>query len=213
MGTNNCFSKMMADVFPNWHCVNMPRLKTWTLFQSRTSIAFTFMEVVTPIWNKLHWIRRTWSVAWPATDIHFMKRSWYPHHSQTIHTGSGKYLTTHSSEEMGYMWWYRALSRKSEQWATRGLWSTCKSQITKIKTVILSIYLVFSEPGVCDSQVYCAALFLKFCVALDKRLQRLKGGGSIKHGSTVTNTHKDLLRGIITTDVIKYWDAAGTGPP
>jgi len=34
MGSNNCFSKILADVFLSWHCVNTPEYSRLTIFQS-----------------------------------------------------------------------------------------------------------------------------------------------------------------------------------
>lgn len=70
------------------------------------------------------------------------------------------------------------------------------------------MYLVMSEPGVCEPEVDRTALFLEFCVAFDKSLQRLRAKRrkrSIKARtaeSTSRHTHSDLFSNISTTEVI-----------
>lgn len=41
----------------------------------------------------------------------------------------------------------------------------------RAKTTPKEFYLIMSEPGVCESEVDCTAVFLEFSEALDERLQ------------------------------------------
>lgn len=61
-----------------------------------------------------------------------------------------------------------------------------------------------SEPGVCEPEADCAAVFLEFIVALDKRLRRSRGsrwekelGGGLQSQQVDTHTHTHLAQSFL----------------
>jgi len=61
MGCNNCFSKIVADVFPPWHCVNTHLNAP----DQQTDKTWAFIEELTPADDQF--IKCIWLAALAAT--------------------------------------------------------------------------------------------------------------------------------------------------